>query len=54
MSVNTNTKKIRKNSNFYIEPEGIETYEILSVSHANELYELGYNSAMKALEEKPT
>lgn len=54
MSVNTNTKKIRKNSDFYIEPEGIESYEILSVSHANELYELGYNSAMKVLEEKPT
>ncbi|MBN2635061.1 MAG: patatin-like phospholipase family protein [Prolixibacteraceae bacterium] len=50
MSVNPNTKKIRKKSWLYIEPEGIDKYDILSRAHADELFELGYNSAKKALE----
>lgn len=50
MSVSANTKKVRKNSKFYIEPEGIESYEILSLSHAQDLYEMGYNSTIKILE----
>ena len=50
MSVNPNTNKIRKNSWLYIEPEGIDEYEILSRTHADELYDLGYNTAEKVLE----
>ncbi len=50
MSVNANMKKVKQSSNIYIEPEGIESYEILSLSHANELYEIGYNSTKKMLE----
>ena len=50
MSVNPNTNKIRKNSWLYIEPEGIDEYEILSRTHADKLYELGYKAAEKALE----
>lgn len=49
MSVNSNMKQVRKYSSVYIEPEGIDTYEILSRSHADELYELGYNSTIKIL-----
>lgn len=52
MSVNANTKKIQKFADIYIEPENIESYEILSLSHANELYELGYNSTIKILNRK--
>jgi NTE family protein len=43
-------KQVRKYANIYIEPEGIDTYEILSRTHADELYELGYNSTIKTIE----
>ncbi len=52
MSVNPNTNKIRKNSWLYIEPEGIDEYEILSRTHADELYELGYKTTANLLEIK--
>jgi NTE family protein len=42
-------KQVRKYASIYIEPEGIDKYEILSRAHADELYELGYNSAKKIL-----
>lgn len=44
MSVNANMNEVKKYSSVYIEPEGIDTYDILSLSHAQELYELGYQS----------
>lgn len=49
MSINANMKEVRKYTSIYIEPEGIDTYEILSRTHADELYELGYNSTMNVL-----
>ncbi len=49
MSVNSNIKQVRKYATVYIEPEGIDKYEILSRTHADELYELGYHSAVKCL-----
>lgn len=49
MSVNSNMKEVRKFASIYIEPDGIDTYEILSRTHADELYELGYNSTMNIL-----
>ena len=49
MSVSSNMNQVRKYANIYIEPEGIESYEILSLSNANELYELGYKSTLKIL-----
>ena len=52
MSVNANMKEVRKFASIYIEPDGIETYEILSRTHADELYELGYNSTMKILNQQ--
>ncbi|SHE32260.1 NTE family protein [Mariniphaga anaerophila] len=48
MSVNANMNEVKKYSSVYIEPEGIDSYDILSLSHANELYELGYNSLKNA------
>jgi len=50
MSVNANVSRVRKYATIFIEPEGIDNYDILSLSHASELYELGYNSAKKVLE----
>ncbi|MDD4107608.1 MAG: patatin-like phospholipase family protein [Prolixibacteraceae bacterium] len=49
MSVNANIAKVRKYATMFIEPEGIDKYEILSLSQASDLYELGYNSAKKVL-----
>ena len=49
MSVNANIKEVRKHSSIFIEPKGIDKFDILSRSHADELFELGYNSAKKAL-----
>ncbi len=49
MSVNANMKQVRKYATYYIEPEGIDTYEILSRTHADELYELGYKSTIELL-----
>jgi len=52
MSVNANLKQVRKYATVYIEPEGIDSYEILSRTHADELFELGYKTAIKLLELK--
>jgi len=49
MSVNVNMKEVRKYAGIYIEPEGIDKYEILSRTHADELFELGYSSTQKIL-----
>lgn len=53
MRINANKSEIAKHATLFIEPEGIDKYEILSISHADELFELGYKSAMKALEKNP-
>ena len=52
MSVNANMDDVKKFATIYIEPEGIDGYEILSRTHADELFELGYNSTMKVLNSK--
>lgn len=49
MSVNANIKEVSKHAAIFIEPEGIDKFDILSRTHADELYELGYNSAKKEL-----
>lgn len=51
MSVNANMKEVRKHTTVFIEPKGIDKFDILSRTHADELFELGYNSAKKALAE---
>jgi hypothetical protein len=50
MSVNANIEEIRKKSTCYIEPKGIDSYDILLRKNADELFELGYNSTLKVLE----
>ncbi len=49
MSVNVNMKKIEECATLFIQPKGIDKYDILSVSHAKELYDLGYKSTLEAL-----
>ena len=49
MSVNANLKEVRKHASVFIEHEGINNYDILLRTHADELFELGYNSTKKAL-----
>lgn len=44
MGVNANMTGVHNYSSLYIEPEGIDKYDILSLSHANELFEVGYNA----------
>lgn len=51
MSVNANMKTVHQYTSLFIEPEGIDNYDILSLSHADELYELGYRSTKKILEQ---
>jgi NTE family protein len=52
MNVNANVPRIRKYTTIFIEPEGIDKYDILNLSHASELYELGYRSAIDVLKKE--
>lgn len=52
MSVNANMKRVRKYATHYVEPDGIDSYDILNRTHADELYELGYKSTIKVLNNK--
>lgn len=47
MSVNANMNLVQKYATAYIEPEGIHKYDILTRTHADEMYELGFNSMKK-------
>ena len=38
-----NALELREKADFYIEPTGIEKYNILNTKYSQELYELGYN-----------
>jgi NTE family protein len=49
MSVNANMKEVSKHATVFIDHEGIDKYDILLRTKADELFELGYNSAIKAL-----
>lgn len=49
MSVNANMAKVKKYATYYVEPKGIDQYEILSRTHAGELFELGYQAMLAQL-----
>ena len=53
MRINANKNKVEKYASLFIEPEGIEKFDVLSLSHADSLYELGYKSTIKALKKNP-
>lgn len=50
INVNANVGKIKNAATVFIQPEGIDKYDILNRAHADELFEMGYNSTLKALE----
>ncbi len=50
MTINANIGEARNAATIFIEPAGIDNYELLSNSHADEIYELGYNSTRAVLE----
>jgi NTE family protein len=43
LSVSGNQSEFEENCDLYIEPEGVEEYDILDPEHADELFEIGYN-----------
>lgn len=49
MNVNANKNEAKKYATTFIEPEGINRYDILNRGQASELFELGYAAAMKVL-----
>lgn len=49
MSVIGNVEEIKKQASVFVEPEGIDEYDILNRSHADELFEMGYKATIKAL-----
>lgn len=51
MSVKANMDEVKKHATLYIEPEGIDEYDILHRSHANELFDLGYKSTLEVLKQ---
>ncbi len=50
MSVNAKIEEIKKQATYYIEPRGIDEYDIFLRKHADELYEMGYKATKKAFQ----
>lgn len=44
MSVNQNLEEIKKQVDCYIEPRGIDKYDMFLRKHADELFDIGYNT----------
>jgi NTE family protein len=49
MSVNVRTKEAKKVATHYIEPKGIDEYDMFIRKHADELFELGYKTTKKII-----
>lgn len=52
MSVNVKIEEIKKQATFYIEPQGIDAYDMVLRKHADELFDLGYNTTKKIFNNK--
>ena len=52
MSVNAKTEEAKKQADYYIEPEGIDSYDIFHRKHADQLYELGYKETMEVFKKE--
>ena len=52
MSVNVKAEEAKRNATYYIEPDGIDAYEMFLRKHADELFELGYKSTLKIIDTK--
>jgi NTE family protein len=49
MSVNQKLEEIKKQADFYIEPKGIDEYDVFQRKHADELFDLGYKKTLEVL-----
>ncbi|WP_319482288.1 patatin-like phospholipase family protein [uncultured Draconibacterium sp.] len=49
MSVNQKLDEIKKQVDFYIEPRGIDEYDVFQRKHADELFDLGYKKTLEVL-----
>ena len=47
MSIHARVHNARDHADLYIEPPELTSFEILSVSHADEMYEIGYQTIRK-------
>ncbi len=52
MSVNQKLDEVKKEADYYIEPSGIDKYDLFLRKHANELFELGYESTIKTIKSR--
>lgn len=52
MSVNVRMEEAKKHATYYIEPKGIDGYEMFLRKHADELFELGYQTTKDILDNK--
>ena len=50
MSIHARVHNAREHADLYIEPPELTSFEVLSMSHADEMYQIGYN-AIKKMEE---
>ena len=48
MGVKANMQQVHKYATIIIEPKAIDNFDILSMSHSKELFELGYNAGLDA------
>jgi len=52
MSVNVKSERVKREATHYIEPKGIDSYDIFTRKNADELFELGYKSTLDVLNKK--
>jgi NTE family protein len=50
LSINRDYKKVENEVDVFIEPEGLEKYQILNTKYAEEIFELGYNYCKKNID----
>ena len=49
MSVNVKSERVKQEVSHYIEPKGIDSYDLFTRKNADELFELGYKSTLDVL-----
>lgn len=52
MSVNVKSEQVKREATYYIEPRGIDEYDIFHRKHADELFEKGYETTMQVIKGK--
>jgi len=52
VSVNSRIQEMAKNCDLFIQPKGLEEYSLLNVTAGRKIYEVGYESASRILDDK--